>query len=97
MRDGEIRTFVLDAAELGAARAEPAQLAGGTPAENAERLKAVLEGEPGALADIVAVNAGAALYVAGEVEDLAEGFARARELLLSGAAAAKLEELKNFK
>lgn len=94
---GEIKSFVLDAAELGAARAEPAQLSGGTPEENAERLQAVLAGEPGALADIVAVNAGAALYVAGEAKDLVEGFARARDLLSSGAAAAKLEELKNFK
>jgi anthranilate phosphoribosyltransferase len=56
----------------------------------------VLGGEPGPLADITALNAGAAIYVAGLVPGLDEGYARAREILASGAGARKLEELREF-
>ena len=51
----------------------------------------------GALSDIVALNAGAALYVAGRAPSLREGVETAREILASGAAMAKLEALKRFR
>jgi len=96
VRDGSVHTYELDAKDLGVRRAEPEDLAGGSPQENAERLLALFAGEPGALADIVALNAGAALYVAGIASSIAEGLGRARTLLASGAALAKLEALKSF-
>lgn len=97
VRDGEVRTFELDAVTLGTARARLEDLAGGTPEENAARLGRLLDGEPGALADLVALNAGAALYVAGRVATLREGVETACELLASGSARAKLEQLRAFR
>ncbi len=65
---------------------------GGAPEENALRLKALLQGrgEP-AEAEVVALNAGAALYLAGQADDLAGGVRLAHELLASGAAWRLLE------
>jgi anthranilate phosphoribosyltransferase len=97
VRDGEVRSFELDAETLGAPRARLEELAGGTPEENADRLARLLDGEPGPLADLVAANAGAALYVAGRAATLAAGAAAARALLASGAARAKLEQLRAFR
>jgi len=57
----------------------------------------LLAGEEGPLADLVALNSAAALYVAGLVPDLAHGLAAARETLASGRAGAKLEELREFR
>jgi len=97
VRDGEVRTFELDAVTLGTARARLEDLAGGTPDQNAERLARLLDGEPGALADLVALNAGAALYVAGRAATLREGVEAACDLLASGSARAKLEQLRAFR
>ncbi|MEO8195815.1 MAG: anthranilate phosphoribosyltransferase [Thermoanaerobaculia bacterium] len=97
VRGSAVHTYELDAEDLGVRRAEPANLAGGTSQENAERLLALLAGEPGALADIVALNAGAALYVAGQASSIAAGLDRARSVIGSGAALAKLEALKSFR
>ncbi len=97
VRDGEVRLAVLEPEALGLPRARLADLAGGTPEENAATMERVLGGEAGAIADVVAANAGAALYVAGRVATLPEGVAAAREVLASGKAAAKLEELRRFR
>ena len=53
----------------------------------------VLAGKPGAASDIVALNAGVALYAANLAESMAQGVAKAREVIASGAAKAKLEQL----
>jgi anthranilate phosphoribosyltransferase len=66
---------------------------GGTPEENAETLRSVLDGKPGPVADCVAFNAGAALMAAGHVATVREGVAVARDVIGSGAAAASLERL----
>ena len=58
-------------------RAATARLAGGTPDENARLTEAVLRGEPGIRRDVVLLNAGAALLVAGVVGQLEEGIERA--------------------
>ena len=75
---------------------EPADLSdplldGGAPAENAQVTKAVFAGEQGAHADLIAINAGAAIYAAGAAADIADGVRIARETIASGAAAAALE------
>ena len=64
--------------------------------DNAAAVRRVFSGETGPLADVTALNAGAALYVGGIAETLEEGVERAREAIVSGAAAAKLEELRSF-
>jgi anthranilate phosphoribosyltransferase len=59
-------------------------------------VRRVFAGETGALADVTALNAGAALYVSGLAASLEEGVGIARDALASGAAAEKLEELRSF-
>lgn len=96
-RGGEVRVFEVTPEELGVPRATLADLAGGSPEDNARAMRRVLAGEPGPLADVTAVNAGAALYAAGRAPDLPAGVARAREILASGAAAEKLRELVEYR
>lgn len=97
VKDGEIEIYDLDPRDLGVGRAEPEDLLGGSPDDNAALLRAVFEGTAGPLGDITALNAGAALYVGGVVEDLRAGVDRAREVLARGGAAEKLDELRRFR
>ena len=69
----------------------PAELRGGAPAQNAAITRAILEGEPGAQAELAIVNAGAAVYAAGSSATIAEGVEMAREALARGLAADALE------
>ena len=68
-------------------------VAGGSPEENAAAVRAVLEGREGPRADLVLLNAGAAIYLGGGAEDLERGIAAAREAITSGAALAVLDRL----
>ena len=95
-RDGRVRTYDVTPAELGVDTARPEDLLGGEPDENAAQMERVLTGEPGPLADITVVNAGAALYVAGRAESLRAGVDLARSALSDGSANAKLEQLRAF-
>lgn len=94
VRGDRVELWELVPEDLGLTRVRPEALAGGTPEENAAIARRILAGEPGPRAEIVALNAAAALHVAGRVPDLATGLALARETLGSGAAAAKLAELR---
>jgi anthranilate phosphoribosyltransferase len=92
--DGEIRDYQLDPESLGIPRAPIEEIAGGDAAENASIALAILSGETnGARRDIVAANAGAALYVSGAVTTLRDGVALASNTIASGAGMRKLEEL----
>jgi len=92
--DGEIRDYQLDPESLGIRRAPIEEIAGGDATENANIALAILSGEAnGARRDIVAANAGAALYVSGAVSTLRDGVALASNTIASGAAMRKLEEL----
>ena len=66
---------------------------GGDPAHNADVARRVLAGEPGPPRDLAAFNAGAAIYVSGQVDTLQDGVRAAEAALDSGAAAAALERL----
>jgi anthranilate phosphoribosyltransferase len=94
---GAVSEFEIDPAALGLAHTDRTQVAGGTPAENATRIRAVLGGEPGAARDIVLLNTAAALVVADVARDLGEGVAKAQQAIDSGAASAKLAELAAFR
>lgn len=75
----------------------PADLAGGDPRENAARVRRVLEGEEGGGARAaVVLNAAAALWVAGEAEDLSDGIGRAEAAIDEGRAAGVLAALEDF-
>ena len=65
LEDGTLREFTVAPEDAGLQRAPPAAIRGGEPAENAEALRALLGGAPGAYRDIVLLNAAAALVVAG--------------------------------
>ncbi|HEY7817783.1 MAG TPA: anthranilate phosphoribosyltransferase [Vicinamibacteria bacterium] len=87
VNEGSVSSFVLDPKNLRVAKASLEALKGGDASTNAEILKAVLEGEEGPRSDVVALNAAAALGVAGLTRDLAEGLGVAREVLKVGGAA----------
>ena len=89
-----VEVRAVDAAALGLAKASNAKLAGGTPEENATILETILRGEPGARRDVVLLNAGAALVVAGVVPDLAAGIDRAALAIDSGLGVELLERLR---
>jgi len=92
-RNGAVRTFYLHPAEVGLAKANPADLAGGDAAENARIAREVLAGDAGPRRDIVLFNAGAALLVAGAAPSISEGIARAAEAIDTGAASRLLDRL----
>lgn len=96
VRDGEVRTFKLEPERFGIRRVRVEELAGGMPDENAALMHRVFSGEEGPLSDVTALNAGAAIYVAGLAPTLEDGYEAARASLASGAAARKLEELRGF-
>ena len=93
LRDGAVSTWELQPADLGLALVDREDLVGGDAAVNADLARRVLAGEPGPHRDIVSLNAGAGLLVAGLVDDLPAGLAAAREAIDSGAAVAALAAL----
>lgn len=94
LRDGVVQRYVLDPVELGLARAAPGDLAGGDPAANAATARALLAGSgPEPLAEVVCLNAAAALIVAGVAAGWEDGLARARAALDGGGAAERLARL----
>jgi len=93
LKNGEIRAFSIAPEDVGLRRAAPAELKGGDPAYNATALRAVLDGARNAYRDIGLFNAAAALVVAGDARDLADGVARGARALDAGAAATTLAQL----
>lgn len=93
LRDGAVTEFEVAPEDAGLPVHPFEEIVGGTPAENAAALKALLDGAPGAYRDAVLLNAAAALLVAGRAADLREGAAMAREAIDSGAARDRLVRL----
>ena len=93
LRDGALRTYVVDPRELGVDVVEKEALRGGEAAVNAELVHRVFSGEDGPHRDVVALNAAAGLVVGGVSEDLVDGLALARAVIDDGRAAATLEAL----
>ncbi|TYO89987.1 anthranilate phosphoribosyltransferase [Oceanicella actignis] len=91
--DGALREFELAPEDAGLPVHPFEQILGGTPAQNAAALRALLEGARSAYRDAVLLNAAAALVVAGAAADLREGVERARESIDSGAAKARVAAL----
>ena len=92
-KDGWMKNYVITPEQFGLQRCTKQDLVGGTPAENAEITKAILSGEKGPKRDAVLMNAGAALYIGGKAESLAEGIKLAAEIIDSGKAMTTLEKL----
>ncbi len=90
------RNYDIDPAELGFEPGSLEDLAGGSAEDNAERTRAILGGETGPASDTVALNAAAALLVAGSVRTLGDGCLTARSVMRDGTAFAHVEKLASF-
>lgn len=93
LAEGKIETFDITPEEVGLTRVDKSALIGGEAETNAAALTALLAGEHGPYREIVLLNAGGALVVAGRVETLAAGIEMAAESIDSGAAKRRLDKL----
>ncbi|MGB3210566.1 MAG: anthranilate phosphoribosyltransferase [Desulforhopalus sp.] len=95
--DGKVTTYTIEPEDVGLSRATVEDIRGGeTAGESAEQVRSVLGGEPGARHDMILLNAGAALHAAGRADNIFDGITKAREVVASGAALEKLDQLVNF-
>lgn len=93
IKDGWFQSYELTPEQFGYERCDKSELTGGTPEENAEITRAILEGrEKGAKRQAVCLNAGASLYITGKTETIEEGVRLAEKLIDEGAALKKLDE-----
>jgi len=92
LRDGVVREYDVHPEDFGIAMAASRNLRVVDASESRTLLLAALDGTPGLPCEIVVLNAGAALYVAGVAPSIAEGIKLARKAIHSGAARAKLDE-----
>ena len=94
MRDGWFKTEVITPEDFGFQRCTKEDLRGGTPAENAQIVRAILSGgERGPKRSAVLLNAGASLYIGGKADSMKNGVALAGKLLDSGKVLETLEKL----
>ena len=93
-KDGRYKTYVIKPEDFGIERCSKEDLVGGTPEENAKITLDILNGQKGPKRDTVLMNAGAGLYAAGKADSILDGIKLAADLIDSGAALKKLEELK---
>ena len=92
-RHGSVNTFYLHPADVGLAKGSAESLKGGDAGDNAAIARSVLAGQPGPQRDIVLLNAGASLLIAGRASTIPEGIAMASEAIDTGRAAAVLRKL----
>jgi anthranilate phosphoribosyltransferase len=96
LRNGQIKEWQIDPAEYGMAHPSLLPLSVASAEESLALIKQAFAGEAGPAADIIALNAGAALYVAGKVTSFADGVMRAKALLHDGLAAQKFQQFIEF-
>ena len=96
LKEGEIKTYTLDPKDSGIAFAAKDQITVDSPEESLAMINSVLADEPGAPRDMILLNAGAAIYVAGLAESHADGMNKAKQVLADGSAKAKLEAFARF-
>jgi anthranilate phosphoribosyltransferase len=92
LRDGTVREYEIHPEDFGIAMSASRNLRVADPAESIAMLRGVLDNQPGPANDIVALNAGAALYAAGVADSIADGLARARAAIADGSARARMEQ-----
>lgn len=92
-KDGWFKTYTINPEDFGFERCQKSDLAGGSPAENAEITRNILKGEQGHKRSAVLLNAGAALFIGGKAETMKDGVKLAADIIDSGKA---LETLEKF-
>jgi anthranilate phosphoribosyltransferase len=96
LRHGDVVEYTITPEDFGMRRSAIETIQARDSAHSREMLISVLENQPGPALDIVALNAGAAIYVAGAAGSLEQGITKARAALESGAARAKLRQFVEF-
>ena len=97
LQNGQVTTFEIRPEDFGLRSCKLEDIKSSTPEENAAVIKGVFEGKiTDAKRDAIVLNAAGALIVGGKAKDFKEGIARAGELVKSGAAGKKLNELKEM-
>lgn len=91
-KEGMYKTYVIKPEDFGFETCRKSDLVGGTPEENAAVTLGILKGEKGPKRDAILMNAGAAIFLGGKADSMANGIKLAAELIDSGAALAKLEQ-----
>ena len=92
IKNGELFEYEITPEEFGLKRSNKEDIIGGSPEENANIVKRILDGEKSPKRDAVVINSAAGLYVAGKVESLTEGVKLAEELIDSGVAKKQLKK-----
>src|SRR5438128_3037259 len=92
-REGAVNTFYLHPADVGVPKAVPGALKGGDSHENATIIERILAGERGPARDVVLLNAGASLFIAGETQSIEDGIVRASSAIDRGDARRTLDQL----
>jgi anthranilate phosphoribosyltransferase len=93
LKNGTVREFEVRPEAAGLKRVTVAAIRGGTPAENAAAMRALLDGAKGPIRDVVLLNAGAALLIAGKAADLRQGIELAGQSIDGGKAHAALRAM----
>ncbi len=96
LKDGTLTHYVITPEEFGIARADVASLMVTGPKQSLGLIRTVLDDTPGPALDIVALNAGAAIYAAGITDTLEQGVRKAQAAIASGAARKKFDALIEF-
>ncbi len=96
LKNNTLRTYDIHPEQFFGQLADPADLVGGSPEENARITRTILEGEPGPRRDVILLNTAAALIAAGLAPDLGQGIGLARQAIDTGAGKAKLEALVDY-
>ncbi len=91
IKDGWYKTYTITPEQFGFERCTKEDLKGGTPQENAQIVRRILEGEKGHKRSAALLNAGASLYIAGKADSMQDGIKLAAELIDSGKALKTLE------
>ena len=94
LKDGEVREYVINPARFGMPVQDVQTIRIKDAAESKAMVLAVLAGETGPARDIVLLNAGAAIYVSGVADSIEAGIAKAADVIDTGAAMKKLDQLK---
>ena len=96
LSDDQIRTYDISPEQFFGEAANPQDLVGGNPDQNAEITRRILEGEKGARRNVILINSAVALVAAGKATDLPAGIRLAEEAIDSGAAINKLKALAEY-
>jgi anthranilate phosphoribosyltransferase len=96
LKDGLIRTYDISPEQFFSEKAEPADLLGGNPEENAQITRNILNGEKGPKRNVILINTAAALVAAGQAEDFKQGILMAETAIDDGSATKKMEALIKY-